>query len=729
MHELSNLRQLAERLDEVRAETARDIAGRLHDDLSQQCHHLLVHLHSILGAADLPDGTRHSLERLREEQQTLVSSLQGIWGSLRPPLLDEFGARASIEHLASAAQLSGIARMDVDLDDEVDDLTGAVREVVVLVVQEALSNVTSHARASRCSVSVTCDDSSIAIEVTDNGVGYHARDGFGLRLMRERVRRFGGFVEITPGPAGGTSLMVQLERNWTREAPLEGLLDPHVILKSVRDDEGRIVDFVFTEANDAAIAYLRRDRAGLAGARLLALLPGHRETGLLTRYIHTIESGEPLILDDFPYDSEIRGSQRRYDVRAVRIGDSLSYTWRDVTERHELTQSYRLLAENASDIVFRTDVDGVIEWVSPSVTRVLGWEPSDVMGHSFLEIIHPDDNALSNDRTAAWFRRIDHWTYEARFRNADGDYHWYSLTHRAILDESGTTVAHVGSMHNVDDERAFLERLQHSEINYRRLAENAGDVVYEVGADRVVRWISPSVRSVLGHRPSALVGRSSLELIAVEHHPLVDTWRQRVLAGESGDTIELGFLTDDGGARWMSAHARAMRSRAGVVDGLIVSLSDCHTAVTTRRALHAVLAASRPLDEAIDATGLLDGICRAVVEGGYESASYHLAGDHADQPASRFTGAAVTRALHEGVMVVCDEVRAVPGSEPTTRRSGLAVPVTVNGAIDGVWEIVAPEYEAFGDDVRSTFGDLARRLGRQLERLRARAEGRAPQSM
>ena len=94
-----------------------------------------------------------------------------------------------------------------------------------------------------------------------------------------------------------------------------------------------------------------------------------------------LETGQPLSVDEF--EIELPGiGLRRLDVRAVRVGEVVSFTWRDVTSRvdaaREIAQSrehYRLLAENASEMVFRSGQDGRIQWASPSVLRVLGWPP------------------------------------------------------------------------------------------------------------------------------------------------------------------------------------------------------------------------------------------------------------------------------------------------------------------------------------------------------------------
>lgn len=582
LREHADLRQIAQRLDEVRYETARDIAGRLHDDLSQQCHQLLSQINGILDSPTLDDGVRRSAESLVADLRTLVASLQGIWRSLRPPLLDEFGVRAALEHLAEAAAHAGIERVDYAIDEEVDEVTGPIREVIVLIVQEALSNVTSHARARNCSLTVTREADSIVIEVTDDGVGYHHREGFGLRTMRERARRFGGFVQIGPGPLGtGTSLIVELELHWAQAAPLETLLDPHVILKAVRDDDGQVVDFVYTQANDAALAYNQTSRETLLGSHLLELLPGHRGSGLFAHYVHTVTTGQPLVLDDFVYPNEIVASDRRYDIRAVKVGDSLSYTWRDVTERHELMERYRMLAENASDVVLRTDADGVIEWVSPSIGRGLGWPPETVLGRSYRELIHPDDVGA-----VAFSASDDHRTRETRLRDADDRYHWYSLTDRRIADDRGATTRLV-TLRNVDAELAARHALEDSRAEFQLLAENASDVVFRSNPTGIVEWVSPSVTRVLGWRPDELVGR---HYSFTAHPDDVVPADRRDVAGSGGGspmTFTLRALTREGEYRWFSLTTSEISDANGDVVAYIGSMHNVDDEFSALEALRA----------------------------------------------------------------------------------------------------------------------------------------------
>ena len=88
------------------------------------------------------------------------------------------------------------------------------------------------------------------------------------------------------------------------------------------------------------------------------------------------------------------------DVDGALVGASTIA--RDLTEQvqkeralAEASWQYRLLAENASDLVVMTSPDRVITWVSPSLTRSLGWAVEDLMGKRLLDLAHPDDAAAT----------------------------------------------------------------------------------------------------------------------------------------------------------------------------------------------------------------------------------------------------------------------------------------------------------------------------------------------
>jgi len=260
-------------------------------------------------------------------------------------------------------------------------------------------------------------------------------------------------------------------------ATADSLLDPHVLLEAVRDETGQIVDFVYVDANPAACAYNGIDYEHLVGARLLDLMPGTATDGQLDQCAQVVDTGEPLVLDDIVYAQELLGGQERhYDVRAARVGDQLSYTWRDVTSRHEAAQwlaeseeHYRLLAENASDVVMRLSPDRRFEWVSGSIADVLGWAATDLLGQVIDEFIHPEELAAFRQAVAETSPESVA-SSEFRFRRSDRSYRWVLCHTRLKLDRKGLPVALVGGLVDIDtrkeveaqeqDRLATLERFQ-----------------------------------------------------------------------------------------------------------------------------------------------------------------------------------------------------------------------------------------------------------------------------
>jgi len=159
---------------------------------------------------------------------------------------------------------------------------------------------------------------------------------------------------------------------FTRDV-LDGLTDPVVLMAAVRDDAGVIVDFTFVDANAAALVINRTTFDELIGDTLLARFPEHGPSGLIHAYAQVIETGEPLGLNDQPYAHEFYpGDVQYFDIRAAKVGDAITLTWRDRSDLHADRQA--LEAERARS---RTTLDG-IDWTrSSSFTPIPRWRSAD----------------------------------------------------------------------------------------------------------------------------------------------------------------------------------------------------------------------------------------------------------------------------------------------------------------------------------------------------------------
>jgi signal transduction histidine kinase len=188
------------------------LARELHDETGQALTSILLGLKSLDHVADAADGE----ERVRAVRELVVSTLQGVRRlavELRPAALDDFGLEPALQRLVDIHRQD--ADVTVDLAVRIGDerLPADVETTMYRIVQEALTNVTKHARAARISILVTRKENTAVVVVEDDGEGFDsggATDGLGLSGMRERVALVGGRLRVETGPAQGTTIAAEI---------------------------------------------------------------------------------------------------------------------------------------------------------------------------------------------------------------------------------------------------------------------------------------------------------------------------------------------------------------------------------------------------------------------------------------------------------------------------------------------------------------------------------------
>jgi signal transduction histidine kinase len=138
-----------------------------------------------------------------------VHDIRRVAYQLRPPTLDALGLVEAVRaHVSETPNLS----VRVDAPRALRPLPAAVEVAAYRITLEALHNVTGHAQAQHCIVTIRQQPNILTVEVTDNGCGITAdhHPGLGLSSMRERATEIGGTMTITTNPTGGTSVRALL---------------------------------------------------------------------------------------------------------------------------------------------------------------------------------------------------------------------------------------------------------------------------------------------------------------------------------------------------------------------------------------------------------------------------------------------------------------------------------------------------------------------------------------
>lgn len=209
------LRHLNEKLE---AE-ARRIAHALHDEAGQ----LLVTVHFALEnlARDLPTDFAPRLQQVRERLTEVEQQLRRLSHELRPPMLDDVGLVPALDFMAEGvARRSGVS---IVVEGRIPKRLPPLAEIALYrSVQEALTNVTKHAKASRVTVSLQqqqCDNlTTVVCSVKDDGHGFETaavstagvRRGLGLLGIEERIKALGGSLDINSAPGLGTELLISV---------------------------------------------------------------------------------------------------------------------------------------------------------------------------------------------------------------------------------------------------------------------------------------------------------------------------------------------------------------------------------------------------------------------------------------------------------------------------------------------------------------------------------------
>jgi PAS domain S-box-containing protein len=208
-------------LSEMRRAERRRIARDLHDIVLQDLSGALQSLRlNHLRAKGLGVGLD-----LEEELEALGRASSGLRGAIYD--LRHEKERSFLESVESLVKRNRKATPGCMIRLVVEEvsfvgLSGEASIELSRVVQEALTNVRRHSKASNAEVTLRTDDEAIVIEVADDGQGFDVTSdnaGIGLSAMRERVKGLGGKIEVKSSPGEGTKVTVRVPREDGSRAP------------------------------------------------------------------------------------------------------------------------------------------------------------------------------------------------------------------------------------------------------------------------------------------------------------------------------------------------------------------------------------------------------------------------------------------------------------------------------------------------------------------------------
>jgi PAS domain S-box-containing protein len=183
--------------------------------------------------------------------------------------------------------------------------------------------------------------------------------------------------------------------------------------------------------------------------------------------------------------------------------------FRDITERklaeeklRESEAEFRSLIENSSDGIVIFGRQGIFQYVSPGLTRIVGWEANELIGKTWHDFAHPNDLAYTRSIFHQLFENPGQViVHESRFRHKDGT--WRLMEVVGKLHPNGCVVT---NSRDITERKMAEQKLRESEDHYRSLIENVPDIIAILNANGIYEYTNPAFERILGWSAKESIG-------------------------------------------------------------------------------------------------------------------------------------------------------------------------------------------------------------------------------
>jgi signal transduction histidine kinase len=210
-----NLRSLSSELLLTEERERRRIAVDLHDRIGHALANVKMQLGDLKEDLERPQGLE-KIKRIADLVDQSIQDTQSLTFDLSPPMLYDLGLEAALEWLVDQMQEQYRISMIFEDDQQPKPLNESIRILAFQAARELLFNVVKHAHAHHAWLSIKRHEKWVHIEIRDDGVGLHASrqsrptnrktGGFGLFSIQERLKHFGGRLEMASEPGKGTQV-------------------------------------------------------------------------------------------------------------------------------------------------------------------------------------------------------------------------------------------------------------------------------------------------------------------------------------------------------------------------------------------------------------------------------------------------------------------------------------------------------------------------------------------
>ena len=193
------------------------LAREIHDTLTQGFTSIVMHLEAADQAlSGDPDTLKKHMDRAKETARKSLDQARRVVHDLRPDLLEQFSLPDALKRVTDRWSEATDIKATTTITGDLIPLHPNIEVILLRAAQESLNNIHKHAQATSVQLTVSYMEDVIILDVKDNGIGLDKSPktplsgGYGLRAMKERVKHYGGSVELESDPGDGTTVVVTI---------------------------------------------------------------------------------------------------------------------------------------------------------------------------------------------------------------------------------------------------------------------------------------------------------------------------------------------------------------------------------------------------------------------------------------------------------------------------------------------------------------------------------------
>jgi PAS domain S-box-containing protein len=457
---------------------------------------------------------------------------------------------------------------------------------------------------------------------------------------------------------------------------------------------------------------------------------------------------------------ELHGTHLEIEGKPAVAGVLLDVSEResrlDALRRSE--ERLRLILELAPDAFVAIDEVGtIVEW-NAGAQRTFGWARDEVLGRTLADTIVPARHRRIHDR---WLRRARSPKGERllgrrmEMRARSREEREFTIEINVIAVPLGDARIFCAFLHDITPRKLVEEALRRNEEKFRSLVENSWDIIHVLDGDGVIRYISPSVREVLGYDPTEIVGQRCDHFV---HPDDVERARNRfsehIKQADATQSVEMRLRHRDGSWRYVEVRGRVATDSSGERSA-VINTHDLTERKQAEEELHrknslidvlrgVAMAANEAQNEREAMQGAIDLICTRT---GWGIGHVFVADDsglltsagvwHMEEPEKfeRFRALSEKVSFRAGAglpgrVLEAGEALWIPDVEtdPSFTRSRLhdlgihsafASPVVAGGRVVAVLEFFREQVTEPDESFRELISGVGNQLGRVIERVRA----------